>query len=153
VQGWLDHPATNDGWILINHTEGVQQTVKAFYSREATLQNTSGDPLPVSWRPTLAVTYTLATPQPAGDYNGDGVVDAADYVVWRSTLGQTVSTVGSGADGNQNGTIDVGDFDFWRGRFGNVTSGLGNSTTSVPEPAPGLCFLLVGTLAYLQRRR
>src|SRR5262249_17737017 len=48
VQGFLDHPSSNDGWILINHTEGVQQTVKAFYSREATLKNTSGDPLPAS---------------------------------------------------------------------------------------------------------
>jgi hypothetical protein len=24
-----------------------------------------------------------------GDYNGDGTVDAADYVVWRKTLGTT----------------------------------------------------------------
>src|SRR6185436_16897714 len=39
-----------------------------------------------------------------GDYNGNGVVDTADYVVWRDTVGQTV-TPNSGADGDGDGTI------------------------------------------------
>ena len=35
-------------------------------------------------------TVSTATPPPTltGDYNGDGVVDAADYTIWRDTLGQ-----------------------------------------------------------------
>src|SRR2546423_553780 len=45
-----------------------------------------------------------------GDYNQNGVVDAADYVVWRKTLNSSASPQGSGADGNGNGTIDAGDF-------------------------------------------
>ncbi len=46
---------------------------------------------------------------PLGDYNQNGFVDAADYVVWRNTLGQ----IGAGlaADGNNNGTIDAADYD------------------------------------------
>ena len=40
-----------------------------------------------------------------GDYNHDGVVDAADYTVWRDTYGQSV-TENSGADGNGDGMID-----------------------------------------------
>ena len=53
-----------------------------------------------------------APPAPTGDYNGDHVVDAADYTVWRDTLGQTVAK-GSGADGNADGTINSSDYSFW----------------------------------------
>jgi hypothetical protein len=52
----------------------------------------------------------------AGDYNADGVVNAADYVVWRGSLGQT--GVNLPADGNGNEKIDAGDFDVWRANFG-----------------------------------
>jgi hypothetical protein len=72
-------------------------------------------------------------PAPTGDYNGDHVVDAADYAIWRHTFGQTV-TAGSGADGNGNGTIDNADFDFWKARFGNSASGAAASA-AVPEPS------------------
>jgi cytochrome c peroxidase len=75
-----------------------------------------------------------------GDYNGDGVVDAADYTVWRDTLGQT--GVGLPADGNNDGAITVADFQIWRTSFG-VTSGVATSTI-VPEPATGGA---MGTLA------
>ena len=36
----------------------------------------------------------LTIPQPQilpGDYNADGHVDAADYTIWRDTLGQSVT--------------------------------------------------------------
>ena len=42
-----------------------------------------------------------------GDYNGDGVIDAADYTVWRDSLGQ--SGIGLPADGSGNGTVDETD--------------------------------------------
>jgi hypothetical protein len=151
VQGWLDHPASNDGWILINHTEGVQQTVKGFYSRDATEKNSAEVPLPPSWRPTLDITYTPAAIPPSGDYNQNGVVDAADYVLWRNTLGQRSSPAGNGADGNQNGSIDAGDYDYWRAHFGAATGGLASST--VPEPACAVQALAIVLLAYSRRQR
>lgn len=52
-----------------------------------------------------------------GDYNRNGVVDAADFTVWRDTNGQTV-TPGSGADGNGDGTIDASDYLVWINNFG-----------------------------------
>ena len=58
-----------------------------------------------------------------GDYNNNGIVDAADYTVWRDTLGQEVINPGDGADGDQSGTIDAGDYDFWKARFGLLTKG------------------------------
>lgn len=93
-------------------------------------------------------------PSTTGDYNLNGVVDAADYVVWRDTLSQTVSPLGSGADGNANGTIDSGDFDLWRGRFGN-TVGIGTEVSGFAVPEPG-CFsylALAGCCRTVRRRK
>jgi hypothetical protein len=56
VQSWLDSPATNFGWALVNANETSAQTFKAFYSQSATLnsQNNSLDP---SFRPALTIHY------------------------------------------------------------------------------------------------
>jgi len=92
---------------------------------------------------------------PTGDYSNDGVVDAADYVVWRRTLNQPAIPSGSGADGNQNGTIDDGDYTHWRERFGNIVPGAGGGATAVPEPATGVLafigLLFLHSIALRQR--
>ena len=62
VQGWLDAPATNFGWALVNTNEISPQTVRVFYSSEAT-QTSTGAPLDPSWRPMLFVTFVI--PEPA----------------------------------------------------------------------------------------
>ncbi len=51
-----------------------------------------------------------------GDFNDNGVVDAADYVVWRATLGN----VGEGllADANNDDIITGDDYALWRDNFG-----------------------------------
>ena len=72
----------------------------------------SGHPNDPLSRNTLA--YLLGiTPLNAYDYNHNGVVDGADYVVWRNTLGQMGP--GLAADGNHNNEIDHGDYDLWCG--------------------------------------
>jgi hypothetical protein len=90
----------------------------------------------------------------AGDYNFNGVVDAADYVVWRKTLGQVGGPLA--ADGNNNGQIDPGDLTVWRTHFGNSGTGSGSGATAglpppegwssraVPEP---VAFLLLVSLS------
>jgi hypothetical protein len=79
-------------------------------------------------------------PAPTGDYNGNGSVDAGDYVVWRRTLGRTGIAAGSGADGNSNEQIDSGDYTYWRLRFGNPASGSGLGViANVPEPCAAVC--------------
>jgi hypothetical protein len=91
---------------------------------------------------------------PTGDYNGDHLVNAADYVIWRDTLGQSV-TAGHGADGNGDGTINTADYDFWRSKFGNAAgsgSGLG-SAISAPEPAAASLVISAVLISRLRRRR
>ncbi|MGI9457293.1 MAG: hypothetical protein ACR2NU_12085 [Aeoliella sp.] len=77
-----------------------------------------------------------------GDYNRDGLVDAADYTQWRDTLGQSVAA-GTYADGSGNGTVDADDYTFWQARYGNMLSQPMPAALSaaVPEPASGLIAL------------
>ncbi len=103
-----------------------------------------------------SVVLAVIGPSLLGDYNQNGVVDAADYVVWRNTLGQ----MGAGlvADGNNNVEVDAGDYDVWRAHFGQIAGGgagiHANSPgeSAVPEPAAAGLFLAILS-SFLIRRR
>jgi hypothetical protein len=61
-----------------------------------------------------------AQPMPGfryGDYNRNGQVDTADFIVWRRANGQSVSAYSS-ADGNGDGLVDQTDYLIWRANFG-----------------------------------
>jgi hypothetical protein len=89
---------------------------------------------------------TVQFPPVPGDYNQNGVVDAADYVVWRDKLGSGIAlpnddTVGVGQD----------DYTRWRSNFGQHAGS--GSIANVPEPsAIVLAALLVVTLRGRRRR-
>jgi len=77
-----------------------------------------------------------------GDYNFNYVVDAADYSVWRDTLGSTVDlrADGSGAVvGVPDGVVDQLDYDFWKAHFGNV---LGAGGGALAEPVAAVASVL-----------
>ena len=80
---------------------------------------------------------TAITILPDGDYNGDGRVDAADYTVWRDTLGG----INLAADGNRDGNVNESDYAVWKGNFGAGAGGGSSLVTNellppaVPEPA------------------
>jgi hypothetical protein len=52
-----------------------------------------------------------------GDYNGNGVVDAADYVTWRDNQGAANPTFYQG-DGNGDGAVNSADYSLWIANFG-----------------------------------
>jgi hypothetical protein len=94
------------------------------------------------------------------DYNHNGVVDAADFVVWRATLNQTGSNLaadGSGPAGVPNGIVDSYDYTYWRMNFGNIVGvAVGTSLSrvlaaSVPEPTAGILFA-TGLFALISNR-
>ena len=68
-----------------------------------------------------------------GDFNHDGIVDAADYTVWQDTLGQTGP--GLMADGDGNHVVDVADYDIWKRYFGDTDSQLSAASRAIPEPS------------------
>lgn len=95
--------------------------------------SSDNDPVVGMNTPAYAAIDNLVLSVPmSGDYNGDGVVDAADYTVWRNTLG---STDDLRADGDNSGTIDTGDYVVWKGTFGTGSGGAGLHVSVVPEPS------------------
>jgi arabinogalactan endo-1,4-beta-galactosidase len=80
----------------------------------------------------------LDSPVP-GDFNHDGAVGAADYVVWRKGLGSNY---------NEN------DYNIWRMHFGQTAgSGAGGSANAaIPEPATPI-LILVASLSISSCRR
>lgn len=96
-------------------------------------------PAGYAWRldakPTSLVLETLGEVL-QGDFNGDGVVDAGDYSVWRDGLGTAYT---------------AGDYAVWRENYGAVA---GARAASVTAPEPGaLALLVAATTATLMRRR
>jgi probable HAF family extracellular repeat protein len=78
-----------------------------------------------------------------GDFNNNGTVDAADYIVWRKT------------DGTQNG------YNTWRANFGTVSPGIGatsgagatgSANAAVPEPG-SLLLMAIAAACFAQRAR
>jgi hypothetical protein len=87
---------------------------------------------------------SLTTASP-GDFDGNGAIDATDYVIWRANFGSTSSLA---ADANGNGIVDAADYTVWRN---NLPTGASAAPAAfVPEPAT-ITILLV--LAMRMSRR
>jgi hypothetical protein len=96
---------------------------------------------PVANQPVEVVVNDFAYfPPLLGDYNFNGVVDAADYVLWRKGIGTTYTQT---------------DYGVWRDHFGQ-TAGSGLSVgliSAVPEPDPPVLLMLAMASGRLLRRR
>lgn len=103
----------------------------------------------------IARANPFAGSSPFGDYDGSGVTDASDYVVWRHSLGETGAVLL--ADGDGSGTVDSADYAIWRSHFGTAasirTTLALSSTASVPEPASGLLVIMAIAVGRWQWRR
>jgi autotransporter-associated beta strand protein len=86
----------------------------------------------------LQVTTFVVSPL-AGDFDEDGIVDAADYVVWRNGLDVSYTQA---------------DYDVWRANFGRTAgSGTSNNEAAVPEPCPLVWLLFAATVFRSARLR
>ena len=139
---------------LIHFTQGPANLMAS----SATTQHLTSSQITTARSSNFARLYTPPPVVLAGDYNKNGKVDAADYIVWRNSLNQAGS--GLPADGNSSGTIDSGDYTVWRSNFGK-TSGSGSfindslsssGISSVPEPNSILCVLIAMTVLVGKRR-
>jgi hypothetical protein len=98
-----------------------------------------------------AVVYGAVTvpPMPGvgtpGDYNNNGTVDAADYVLWRN---------GGPLQNDPTTGVQPEDYTTWRTNFGRTGAGgsaLGAS--AVPEPTAAALVLVIAVAASCMRRR
>ncbi len=85
-----------------------------------------------------------------GDFNNDGVVDAADYTVWRDNLGSTDESSLNG-NGSGNGVVDTADYDLWIANFGQADQ-TPSSSIAVPEPT-GVLLFVGGLVTFFQRSK
>jgi hypothetical protein len=74
----------------------------------------------------------IVSPGLQGDFNSSGTVDAADYAVWRKTLGDDAS------------------YNLWRTNFGATGGGIG-SAHAIPEPTAAGLVGLTAILAFTYR--
>jgi uncharacterized membrane protein len=81
-----------------------------------------------------------------GDFNADGVVNIADYTVWRDYVGQYT---GGLADSNGDGWVNQADLVTWRTNFGRALGSL--FPFSIPEPTTAT--LLAAAFLGVSRRR
>ncbi len=79
----------------------------------------------------------------AGDYNNNGVVDTADYVVWRENEG----TNNLLSNNPIAGTIGQAHYNQWRSNFGDTTPGAGAGVGAGAVPEPGTLLLAAMVLA------
>lgn len=84
----------------------------------------------------------------SADFNNDGIVDAADYTVWRDTDG---STTDLRADATGDGTVGPEDYNRWSLEYGSVSNTF--NVAGVPEPTSGVIALVASGLVCCHKRR
>ena len=120
-------PGVGDAFTLITATDGISGMFE-------TLLLPSGYQWAIEYG-VNNVQLSVAALGLAGDFNGDGSVDAADYIVWRKT----------------GGTAE--EYQTWRSNFGNTASAPSNaSAAGVPEPGTGLMLLIATAASFVSSR-
>jgi hypothetical protein len=142
---WTLGPFSGIGQKSLNLTLGAG-AVTGSYPINVILAGDSGAD-GARWSKTGSFTVQVAPAGVPGDYNGNGTVDAADYVLWRNggPLQNEVDAVG---------TINAADYTAWRARFGNTAGSSTGATVNaiVPEPAT-LVLLMLGPVGICLRLR
>jgi predicted outer membrane repeat protein len=86
-----------------------------------------------------------------GDYNYSGTVDAADYALWRKSVGATNDLR---ADGDGSGVVDQNDYEVWRANFGrsfaSLPIGSAIAETWQPPASPGGSAASVDSITSIQ---
>ncbi len=97
---------------------------------------------------TFPVSFEVASPFLAADFDDDGFVDGDDLATWQTNFGLAGGATKSVGDANLDGAIDGADYLLWQQQFNAAGASL--ASASVPEPAAG-AMLLLG-MAFVMRR-
>jgi hypothetical protein len=122
----------------------------AFGARQQNTANEGLTDYPFSFDSVSIVPTPVAPPAQAGDFDGDGDVDGADFVAWQTNFPKATGAVLADGDADADGDVDGADFVVWQTNF-PFTPNPGASP--VPEPsAIALTTLAALTLFNVRRR-
>jgi hypothetical protein len=122
---YLDVAAT-DGGVNLMLPDSGNHAPPGYYM--LFLVNSEGVPSVAEW-----MKVELRTVQPDNaDFNGDLIVDGADFLVWQRNLGGPAGAVHATGDANDDGLIDADDLAIWQTQFGTTPTPLG---IAAPEPS------------------
>lgn len=100
--------------------------------------------------------YETITPEFGlqGDFNNDGLVNIADYTVWRDNLGAANETAINN-NGNRIGGVTSADYAIWKANFGQSSSAISSftRTATIPEPSSWMLITLLLGSAFLGTTR
>ena len=106
-------PSVGNSFTIITATDGISGEFDELVA-----------PGGYNWRISYGASSVELSVGIPGDYNDNGIVDAADYSVWRNSMNESGSNLA--ADGDGNGSIGAGDFLVWKSHFGE-SLGLGSA--------------------------
>lgn len=140
----LDRGADWEAWAgggngVIDGLNVSLDSIQLFGSSDATVYLDT-----VFWDPS-----DTFNPTAMGDFNADGLVDAADYTIWRDAL--FTFEDGHPADADGDGVISNSDRDIWRANYGASLDP--SSSTAVPEPTGLVVLALLASVAFANRRQ
>jgi hypothetical protein len=91
------------------------------------------DNITLHWGLSLSAVVENSPSHPRGDFNGNGVVDAVDFVVWRHHFGAASESFLNNAGDGLNG-VDAADYSLWLQNFDTVSIA-NEGGNFVPEPS------------------
>ncbi|MEM6328623.1 MAG: DUF4465 domain-containing protein [Planctomycetota bacterium] len=122
-----------EGWTTVDLSPLGQPASVALEFRLTSSDNAGGNGM--NTPAYFALDNLVLQTTPPGDFNGDGLVDGADYALWRNTAGPAE------------------ELDLWRANFGAPSPpATALAAAGVPEPAAA-CVLLASLGPALLRRR
>jgi autotransporter-associated beta strand protein len=134
VDGSASLGGTLDVKLINGYMPAVGQTFQLLTAAGGVINTFNSLSLPalasgIEWTTTYDATSVSLSVTTDGDFNEDGTVNAADYVVWRkgagtylqsdyniwrNNFGESIAGSGQGGDFNGDGTVDAADYVTWQ---------------------------------------
>lgn len=148
--------ATLNGVLEITLDEGYSPTLKETFTvvtagglmNQLTLGGPDGDKFAIVSDATNSVVLVAISNLP-GDYTNDGVVDAADYTVWRDNFG---APAGALLNDTTGGVIGAAQHAVWVANYGKSINEAPVQTVPEPGMLPLICLSVVTQITALRGR-